>query len=132
MEVVRGVYSSHERRDTPALVDLLHPDVEWCQAESHPYAGERPWRGPSEVVEHVANRVNDEWDGFITHVDEMIDAGDRVVVLGRYRGTHKATGRAVDAQVCAIYTVVDGLITKWQQYTDTHQLRIASDAKATP
>ncbi len=128
IEVVRGVYDSHERRDTPGLIDLLHPDVEWFQAESHPYAGDGPWRGPAEVVENVANPINEDWEGFITHVEEFIDAGDRVIVIGRYTGTHRDTGVSIDAQVCAIYTVVDGLIVKWQQYTDTHQIRAATEA----
>ena len=122
LEVVKAVYASHEKRDTPGLVELLHPEVEWHQAESHPYSGGRPWRGPREVVQHVANPINQDWEGFTTEVEEYIDAGDRVIVLGRYRGTHRRTGVALDAQVCTIYTVVNGLIVKWQQYTDTHQI----------
>jgi ketosteroid isomerase-like protein len=59
------------------------------------------------------------WDGFITQVDEFIDAGDKIVVLGRYIGMYKATGRAIDAPVCIIYTVRSGRIVKFQQYTDT-------------
>ncbi|HYF46795.1 MAG TPA: nuclear transport factor 2 family protein [Acidimicrobiales bacterium] len=125
VDIVKAVYASHERRDTPGLVDLLDAEVEWVQAESHPYAGDRPWRGPDEVVEHVANPINEEWDGFLTHVEEYIDAGDKVVVLGRYRGVYKATGRAIDAQVCTVYTVRDGAIVRWQQYTDTAQIRDA-------
>ena len=132
LEVVRGVYESHEQRNTPGLAELLHPDVEWYQAESHPYAGDGPWRGPDEVIRHVANPINNDWHGFITRVDEFIDAGDKVIVLGRYTGVHKATERAIDAQVCTIYTVTDGLITKWQQYTDTFQIRHATDPALTP
>lgn len=128
-EVVAAVYASHEERDTPGLVDLLHPQVEWHQAEGHPYAGDGPWRGPDEVVARVATPINEDWDGYITHVDEYIEAGDRVIVLGRYRGRHKATGIAVDAQVCTIYTVREGLIVRWQQYTDTHQIRAAVEGR---
>ena len=101
--------------------------MEWYQAESHPYAGDGPWRGPAEVVEHVANPVDEDWDGFITHVEEYIEAGDRVIVLGRYTGTHRATGVPIDAQVCTVFTVVDGLIVKRQHYTDTPQIRAATE-----
>ncbi len=128
METVRAVYASHEKHDTPGLAELLHPKVEWYQAESHPYASETPWRGPHDVVAHVANPVNDEWEGFATQVDEYIEAGNQVIVLGRYRGTYRATGKRIDAQMCAIYTVVDGMIVKWQQYTDTYQIRGAAGA----
>jgi uncharacterized protein len=125
LEIVRAVYVSHEQRDTPGLVELLTDDVEWHQAEGHPYSGGRPWRGPAEVVEHVVNPINNDWDGYQTSVDEFIDAGDRIIVLGRYRGTYKATGGVVDAAVCTIYRVRAGRIWHWQQFTDTAQFRKA-------
>ena len=127
LEVAQAVYASHEARDTPGLVELLHPEVEWYQAENHPYAGDGPWRGREEVVDRVATPINEDWDGFITDVEEYIEAGDKVIVLGRYRGRHKSTGVTVDAQVCTIYTVRGGLIVKWQQLTDTFQIRAAVD-----
>lgn len=125
LDIVRAVYVSHEHRDTPGLVDLLTDDVEWHQAEGHPYSGGRPWRGPAEVVEHVVNPINNDWGDYRTSVDEFIDAGDRIIVLGRYRGTYKATGGKVDAAVCTIYRIRDGRIWHWQQFTDTAQFRKA-------
>jgi ketosteroid isomerase-like protein len=125
LDIVRGVYASHEVRDTPGLLDLLDEDVEWAQAEGHPYAGPGPWRGHDEVVRHVVTPINEDWDGFITRVDEFVDAGDRVVVTGHYTGTYKATGRSIDAAVCVIYTLRDDKIVRFQQYCDTAQIRVA-------
>jgi len=125
LQVVRGVYASHEVRDTPGLMELLADDVVWETAEHHPYAGAQPWRGHAEVVAHIVDPVNNEWDDYVTDVEEMIGTGDRVVVTARYRGTYKATGRSIDAQVCAIYTVRDGKIVRFQQFTDTAQFRYA-------
>lgn len=125
IDVVAAVYRSHASRDTPSLLDVLAEDVEWVQASGHPYAGARPWRGHREVVEHVVDPVNDDWDGYATEVDEMIDAGDRVVVTGRYSGTYRATGRALAAEMCVIYTVHEGRITRFQQYCDTAAFRHA-------
>jgi ketosteroid isomerase-like protein len=125
IDVVAAVYRSHASRDTPSLLDVLADDVEWVQASGHPYAGVRPWRGHREVVEHVVDPVNGDWDGYVTEVDEMIDAGDRVVVTGRYSGTYRATGRTLAADMCVIYTVHDGRITRFQQYCDTAAFRAA-------
>jgi uncharacterized protein len=125
MEVVRAVYVSHRHRDTPGLVDLLTEDVEWHQAEGHPYYGGRPWRGPDEVVANVVDHINEDWDDYRTTVDEFIDAGDTIIVLGRYTGTYKATGGKVDAPVCTIYRVRDGKIWYWQQFTNTAAFRAA-------
>jgi ketosteroid isomerase-like protein len=48
-------------------------------------------------------------------------AGDAVVVLGRYKGVFKATGRALDAQLVHVWRVEDGKVVAFQQYTDTLQ-----------
>lgn len=125
IEVIRTVYETHRERDTPGLLDLLADDVEWVTAEGHPYAGPGPWRGHQEVVEHVVDRVNFDWDGYETEVEQIIDGGDEIVVTARYRGTYKATGRSIDAPVCVIYTVRDGKIVRFRQYTDTAQFRAA-------
>jgi ketosteroid isomerase-like protein len=125
LNVVRAVYLSHQARDTPALVDLLADDVEWHQAEGHPYHGGRPWRGPDEVVANVVDHINEDWDDYRTTVDEFIDAADIVIALGRYTGTYKATGGKVDAPVCTIYRVRDGQIWRWQQFTNTAAFRAA-------
>lgn len=125
MEVVKLVFASHRSRDTPGLVELLADDVQWHTAEGHPYYGGRPWQGPAEVVEHVVNPVNGDWDDYRTRVDELIDAGDTVVMIGRYTGTNKATGRALDVPVCTIYRVRDGVIWSFEQYTDTAAFRRA-------
>jgi len=125
VELVRAVYASHEVRDTPGLLELLAEDVEWAQAEGHPYAGDRPWRGHAEVTANVVVPINQEWDGFITIVDEIIDAGDRVVVTGHYTGTYIRTGRAIHAAVCVVYTLRDDKIVRFQQFCDTAQIRAA-------
>lgn len=127
LDIVRAVYVSHEQRDTPGLVDLLTEDVQWHQAQGHPYSGGRPWIGPAEVVEHVVDPINNDWFDYRTTVDEFIDAGDTVIVLGRYSGTYKATGGTVDAGVCTIYRIREGRIWHWQQFTDTAQFRKAME-----
>jgi ketosteroid isomerase-like protein len=55
-------------------------------------------------------------------VDEIFEAGDRVIVLGYYDGVPRATGKAFQAQVAHIWTMAAGKVVKFQQYTDTYQL----------
>jgi ketosteroid isomerase-like protein len=126
LEIVQGVYASHVRRDTGGLVELLADDIAWWQARNHPYANPAgPWIGKADVVAHVVDPINNEWHGFITRVDAILDAGEQVVVHGEYTGTYKATGRDIAAPVCAIYTVRNGAITEFRQYVDTAQIRWA-------
>ena len=71
-----------------------------------------------------------EWDGFTVHPQTFHDAGSVVVVEARYTGTYKATGKVIDAQVCHVWTVKDGKITKFQQYVDTAHLQDVMGAGA--
>ena len=52
---------------------------------------------------------------------ELIDAGDHIVVLGRYGGAAKAGGARLDAPFCHVFRINDGKIAMFQQYTDTAQ-----------
>ena len=60
-------------------------------------------------------------DNFTATPTTIIDGGDHIVVLGRYRGTHKAGGAALDAEYCHVYRFRDGKAVTFKQYTDTAQ-----------
>jgi ketosteroid isomerase-like protein len=51
------------------------------------------------------------------------DAGQYVVIEGRYTGTYKPTGRKLDAQLCHVLRIQDGKLVGFQQYLDTAQLQ---------
>jgi ketosteroid isomerase-like protein len=78
--------------------------------------------GPNAVMNNVFMRLGGEWDGFSVHPKTFYGAGDSVVVEARYTGTYKATGKSMDAQVCHVWDVKDGKLTRFQQYMDTAKL----------
>jgi len=100
---------------------LLAADLVWVEAESGPYADRNPYNGPGAVFEGVFARIGAEFEGFVVTPATLLPSGDRVVSLGRYTGTNRATGEALDAQFVHVFTVTDGKITHMQQYTDTAQ-----------
>jgi uncharacterized protein len=51
-----------------------------------------------------------------------------VTVTGTYRGTQRATGRTLEAEFCHLWTVADGLITGFRQFTDTAAFAAATAA----
>jgi ketosteroid isomerase-like protein len=44
-------------------------------------------------------------------------------------GTFKPTGKSLDAQVCHVWDVKDGKVTRFQQYVDTAKLRHVMGAR---
>jgi ketosteroid isomerase-like protein len=117
--VVRGIYGAFAAGDVPGVVERMSPDIVWNEAESFPYADNNPYRGPEAILSGVFARLGTEWDGFAASPEEYLDAGDTVIVLGRYRGTYRATGGALDAQLAHVWRIEDGKAVRFQQYTDT-------------
>ena len=124
---VRRLYDAFAAGDVPTILGLMSPDIVWNEAENFPYADNNPYRGPEAILTGVFGRLGTEWSGFGAHPEEFLDAGDTIVVLGRYSGTCVATGKAMDAQMAHVVRVADGKITDFQHYTDTLQVARAMD-----
>lgn len=128
--LLKSLYQAFGSGDIPTVLGLMHADMKWYQAEGNPYkpSGE-PWIGPQAVLENLFMRIGSEWDGFTVHPKAFHGAGNTVVVEGRYTGTVKATGKSIDAQVCHVWDVTDGKVSRFQQYVDTAQIQDAMGAR---
>ncbi len=119
--VVETLYRAFGAGDGATIAGLLAADLVWIEAENGPYADRNPYNGPGAVFEGLFARIGAEYEGFVVTPVTYIASGDRVVALGRYTGTNRATGEALDAQFAHVFTVSGGKVTRFQQYTDTAQ-----------
>ena len=124
VSLLKNLYAAFGRGDIPTVLETMSADIKWYQAESNPYmpSGEA-WVGPDSILNNLFMRLGAEWDGFTVHPRTFHGAGDSVIVEARYSGTYKATGKRMDAQVCHVWDVKDGKLTRFQQYVDTAKLR---------
>ena len=113
---LREVYDAFDRDDADVLVGLLAHDIEWRVPEVLPWGGTR--HGPDGVRtcldllrEHVAG-------GWGTP-EEFLDVGGRVVVLGRFAGMARATGRDFETPSVDVWTCRDGVPTGLVHFVDT-------------
>src|SRR5258708_39356441 len=121
VDLLKALYAAFASGDIPAVLAALDPRIEWNEAENFIYADRNPYVGPQAVLEGVLMRFGSDWDEFTITPEEWLDAGDRIVVLGTYSGTHKSTGKQVRAQFAHIVSVKEGRVVRFQQYTDTKQ-----------
>lgn len=119
------MYEAFAAGDMEAVLAGMDPEIVWNVAENFPYADGNPYRGPQEVLVGIFTRVRAEWDGLEHTFEELLDAGDAVVALGRYRGANKATGVSIDAQFAHVWWLRDGKVVRFQQYCDTQQFAAA-------
>ena len=124
VRLVKNVYDAFGRGDIPTVLAAMSPSIRWYQAENNPYmpSGEAGV-GPDSILNNLFMRLGAEWDGFTVHPRTFHGAGDSIIVEARYSGTYKATGKRMDAQVCHVWDVKDGKLTRFQQYVDTAKLR---------
>ena len=126
IDATRSVYAALERWDLGAVLGALDPAIEWREAEGNPAQLDgQAWTGPAMVREKLFERIAAGWDEFQALPQAFHDAGDAIVVEGRYRGMVRASGRVVDAQFCHIWGVRGRKMTSFQQYVDTAQLQQA-------
>jgi uncharacterized protein len=118
-QVVKEAYAAFERGDIPGLLELCSEDIDWFTPgtpDSIPYAGRR--RGHEEVKGFFSGLAASEE---ITHFEpqEFIAQGDKVVVIGNYKGRVLSTKNEYDLAWLHVFTVRDGKITSFREYVDT-------------
>ena len=118
VDIVRRSYDAFARDDIDGVLADMHPDIEWYQAQGLPHGGY--YRGVGEVRRNIFDPLDEEWwDEFAADPEEFLDARDQVVVLGRYRGVAKGTGKRLDVPFVHVWTVRDGRAVRFRQFLDT-------------
>ena len=120
--VVQSFYANLACGKPEAAFALLSDDIEWNEAEGNPLADRNPYRGASQIAEGVFGRLGAMFEGFAALPDEFIAENGRVIVIGRYRGTHRKSGAKLNCQAVHSWWVEGGRIVRFQQYADTAQL----------
>ncbi len=120
--VVDGLYQAFVKGDVPAVLSVMDANIVWNEAEGFPYADRNPYIGPDAVLNGVFARIGAEWDYFnLTGIQLHDMSGNMVLATLRYKAKHKITGKMIDSQTAHLWTLKDGKITAFQQFTDTKQ-----------
>lgn len=117
LDILRNGYGDFAKGNIPEVLAVFDPKIEWTSAEGFPYGG--TYNGHSEIVEKVFMKLGTEWDGFKVAPKEFLESGERIIVLGQYSGTYKATGKSFKAEFAHVWTLRDGKVVRFIQYADT-------------
>lgn len=120
-EVVQSLYGAFARGDAGFVLGLLADDVHWMEAEGSPMASGNPYTSPQQVGEGVFGRLLSVFDDFAAVPTELVVEEDRIVAFGRYAGVDREPGTKLDAPFAHSWTLADGRVVAFQQYTDTEQ-----------
>jgi len=101
VESVRKCFEAYCRGDYAGASAYLAPDVVWEVGQ------ELPAHGPA-AVRNVWTRWDSEWEELESVAEELIDAGDHVVMAVHYRGRGRASGIEVNDRQFEVHTFRDG------------------------
>jgi ketosteroid isomerase-like protein len=119
VEVVQGLYAAFGRGDIGALTSALGACASWevvGRPSDFPTLGRR--EGPAGVqsfFEEVGRQLT--FSEFAPAEFYAVD--DKVFVLGHYAMTVNRTGRALDSDFIHVFTLHDGKVCGFREFTDT-------------
>src|SRR2546428_15423 len=106
---LRAAYEAFNRQDVPSVLAAFDAQIEWIEP-----VGERSphgiFRGPQQVAEGVFAPIDAHFAEFHVDVQDMFDAGDRIVATGQIRGKAK-NGRSVAMPFAHIWSMRGGKAT---------------------
>jgi ketosteroid isomerase-like protein len=100
--ILKDAYESFNRGDMAAAVVAMDPKVEWVEPPEFP-GGDRPYRGPKEVMEYLANS-RAGWEQGRSDPERLIPAGDKVVVFVHARFRRRGRAEWDDVRLADVYT----------------------------
>ena len=106
VKAIRRIYDALSRWDVDELLRDLAHDIEWSLPDTVPWGGTRHGH---DGIRSFATIFQDHVEGTWAEPDQLLDAGDRIVVLGRLRGRARATGLPFEVQFAHVWTLTDGM-----------------------
>jgi hypothetical protein len=122
VEVVRRLYEAYAAHDFQTALDLIAPDIEW-DLSMRPDG--KVYRGREGAIEAVRTWTG-TWEAFSFELEELIDAGDQVVVIDRQSGRGKGSGMPLEESFAVVYTVEAGKVTRAVWFTNREDALAAS------
>ncbi len=120
-----GLYATFANGGSDECFKYFDPDFEWVTANNGWNHEGSPYLGVQSVWDRVFTNAGANLDPETYYVDvsEVIDAGpDTVIVLAHYTGNSVKTGDHHRIQVAHVWTLKNGRMRRFQQYTDTWKM----------
>jgi ketosteroid isomerase-like protein len=113
IEIVRRAYEAVARNDFDAAYLCLHPEIEFHTYAKSPGAG--VYCGPVAVRKYNEDLFA-PFESVRFEIDEIVDAGRRVVVLSTQHAVPKGGEQAMEVRIAEVWTVRDGLLAERHSY----------------
>jgi ketosteroid isomerase-like protein len=115
VSIVLAIHEALARGESPATLELLHPDIEYVNP---PGAVEPGTRRGIAAYEDALRSMHEALDDVHIEAREVIDAGDQVVVLATFTARGRSSGAQRQHEDGYVWTVRDGKAVSFQWFND--------------
>jgi ketosteroid isomerase-like protein len=121
VEKIEELYRAQQKRDIRSILMLMSEVVEIIQASELPWGGHYTGHDGvkkflTKLTEHIDSQVQ---------VERMIDAGDKVVVVGRTVGSARKTKLEFDLPIVHVWTMREGQVIRFEPYIENATMLVA-------
>jgi hypothetical protein len=117
VELVRKLFDATSRGDWDAVLAAYSSEIEWDDRDLRPEGAIH--RGIDAMRQEMRAWFG-TWTNYRQEVEQMLDAGEHVVVLVRESGEGKGSGAAMDQRIGVVITVRGQLIVRQTLYREPH------------
>ena len=115
VEIVRNGFEAWDRHDYQEAASHFSPDVEIDVTDR--VLNPAIYRGLDGAM-RFRDEIAETWDEFHVEIEDVLSAGDEVVVLVRSSGLGRASGAQVDSRAAWVAAVREQRITRLRLYRD--------------
>lgn len=114
--IVRRLYEAVACRHGATVLAIYDPEVEWDHSHNEAVVGlmggRTVFRG-HEGVREWSREWYEAWENVDAELEELIDAGEHVVVVLNYRGRGRASGAEVQfTHLAGVFTLNEGRVVR--------------------
>jgi ketosteroid isomerase-like protein len=118
--IVRRVAEAFAAGDMETVFEWVAPEVEWDFSNAQTWVEEPVYRGYDGILQFF-RKWTEEWEDYRFEFEEVIDAGDKAVVVVRDEGTSKSARIKLERRHAEVWTLRENRVVRIEPFDHKHQ-----------
>jgi hypothetical protein len=116
--IAKQAYQNFKDGNLQGILDLCEENIDWdlAKVEGVPFSGKRRGR---DQVRQFFTQLGESQETLQFEPRDFIAQGDKVVALGHYAWSVRATDRNFESDWAHVFTIRNGRIVQFKEYADT-------------
>jgi ketosteroid isomerase-like protein len=124
INIVKKAFACFGKGDVDGIIALMIDDVRWeiTEVKNDPVTGTRTGK---DAVKNLFIQMGQVQQGEAFNPQNFYSDADKVFVQGNYAFKVNATGKSFACDFIQVFTIKNGLISGYREYTDTAKVQEA-------